>query len=117
MSEILMAFVVVVLAVIGVGGFMLLKPDRKEEEPEWHAEVAQGEPPSMEERILDILRKDSPKAFRILRFDSLEKLTEWDEFWETLKSLEAEGKVVRVANATETSDSLWALPTEEDDES
>ena len=128
MELILTIIIVVCLVGLMCSGYALYKIYKPSPQAEAEAE-AEAEPPpwanerrtrdaasyTLEERIIETLSKGfSPREFFVVRMYSTNSTDEYDLFWEILKRLEAEGKVVRVADATETSDSLWALPTEED---
>ena len=97
----------------------------RKEDAEWKAELAAGghrRIPTPEEAILEALHEPRDGIYPI-PFTDLRARAWWNcdisarmsdkAFWETLKRLESEGKVVRVMSATTTSDSLWALPSTE----
>ena len=85
----------------------------------WASDLAGGVesvPPTDEERILMTLGdyvewEEAPMPFSKLRLRSM--IFNDERFWEILQSLCADGKVVRVADATETTDSLWNLPLDD----
>ena len=119
------AVVIIFLGIAIYAFFQAFESKEQKERNEWETELASGGNPRIptpEEAILGALyeRKDGiyPIPFTDLRLnawwkcDISERMTD-KVFWVTLKRLESEGKVVRVASATSTSDSLWALPSTE----
>ena len=107
---------VALILVVGIGAWLMLRPDpsvkRDREPPPWDAELPTRRTPlPLEVRILEKLGEGiTPKSFTTLRLYATDGQKEWEEFWEVLQRLEAEGKVIRVANATEDESSMWDLP-------
>lgn len=92
------------------------------EPADWADELASGvDPPPRtdEDRILDTLESErilgnTPLEFKALRLHTI--ITRDEDFWEAMQNLLKEGKVVRVADATDTTDSLWDLPSDAEEE-
>ena len=113
-----------IFLVVAVGSFLVLYAIDKWKGPAvWRNELSRASrdfaPRPAEERILAVLHieqrcKRTPMEFSQLR--SMSMLGDDMEFWVILKELERQEKVLRVADPTATSDSLWELcpPTEEE---
>ena len=121
--------IIIVVCLVGLmcSGYALYKsykpsPQTEAEPLPWANERRTRDASSypLEDRIIETLeiwaRHTKSAEFFVVRMYSTTSTDEYELFWEILKKLEAEGKVVRVADATEKSDSLWALPSDADEE-
>ena len=86
------------------------------EPPVWQDELAKGPAtePTLEEKILSGVKSRLDGRLESLHFTNVRWTTsaQDDEFWTAFQNLVEQGKIVKVAEATETSDSLWTLPKE-----